>query len=192
LDVNLSNVRTVDALTAARKAFPASYFAIILASETRAGILAALAAGLHGFISKHQSDADILDAITNLSSGRIYVPCSIGAASDSSVSQGDEEGASFLSTEVDLSKRTKRQREVFPLLVQGLSNKEIARALEIAEATTKIHLAALLRTLGVRNRTEAADKADYVVNLTGSTDAEGRGDKLDALPLKRAIWNGPG
>ena len=106
------------------------------------------------------------------------MPCSIGAASDSSVSQGDEEGASFLSTEVDLSKRTKRQREVFPLLVQGLSNKEIARALEIAEATTKSRLAALLRTLGVRNRTEAADKADYVVNLTGSTDAEGRGDCL--------------
>jgi DNA-binding NarL/FixJ family response regulator len=64
---------------------------------------------LLGFISKHQSDADILDAITNLSSGRIYVPCSIGAAGDSSVSQGDEEGASFLSTEVDLSKLTKRQ-----------------------------------------------------------------------------------
>jgi DNA-binding NarL/FixJ family response regulator len=58
---------------------------------------------------------------------------------------------------------------VFPRLVQGLSNKEIARALEIAEATTKIHLAALLGTLGVRNRTEAAYKADYVVNLTGST-----------------------
>jgi DNA-binding NarL/FixJ family response regulator len=33
----------------------------------------------------------------------------------------------------------------------GRSNKEIARALDIAEATTKIHTAALLRTLGVRN-----------------------------------------
>jgi hypothetical protein len=39
-----------------------------------------------------------------------------------------------------------------------------------------------LRTLGVRNRTEAAYKAGNVVNSTGSTDAEGRGDKLDALP----------
>jgi hypothetical protein len=63
-----------------------------------------------------------------------------------------------------------------------MSNKEIAGALEIAEATTKIHVAALLRTLGVRNRTEAAYKAGNVVNSTGSTDAEGRGDKLDALP----------
>ena len=39
------------------------------------------------------------------------------------------------------------------LLARGRSNKEIARALNIAEATTKIHMAALLRTLGVRNGT---------------------------------------
>ena len=52
----------------------------------------------------------------------------------------------------------RRQREVLRLLTQGMSNKEIARALKIAEATTKIHMAALLRTLGARNRTEAAYK----------------------------------
>ena len=51
---------------------------------------------------------------------------------------------------------TKRQREVLALLTQGLSNKEIARMIGIAEATTKIHMAALIRNLGARNRTEAA------------------------------------
>ena len=56
-------------------------------------------------------------------------------------------------------KLTPRQREVLRLLTQGMSNKEIARALKIAEATTKIHMAALLRTLGARDRTEAAYKA---------------------------------
>ena len=56
-------------------------------------------------------------------------------------------------------KLTPRQREVLRLLTQGMSNKEIARALKIAEATTKIHMAALLRTLGACNRTEAAYKA---------------------------------
>ena len=54
---------------------------------------------------------------------------------------------------------TPRQREVLELLTRGLSNKEIARMLGIAEATTKIHLAGLLRNLDVRNRTEAAFKA---------------------------------
>jgi DNA-binding NarL/FixJ family response regulator len=41
-------------------------------------------------------------------------------------------------------------------MAEGYSNKEIARNLDIAEATTKIHAAAILRELGVRNRTEAA------------------------------------
>ena len=54
---------------------------------------------------------------------------------------------------------TRRQREVLQLLTHGKSNKEIARLLGIAEATTKIHMAALVRALGVRNRTEAAFKA---------------------------------
>jgi DNA-binding NarL/FixJ family response regulator len=60
---------------------------------------------------------------------------------------------------VDIRKLTMRQREVLSCLAQGLSNKEIARALNIAEATTKIHTAALLRALGVRNRTQAAFRA---------------------------------
>ena len=51
---------------------------------------------------------------------------------------------------------TCRQREVLTLLARGMSNKEIARALGTAEATIKVHAAALLRVFGVRNRTEAA------------------------------------
>ena len=53
---------------------------------------------------------------------------------------------------------SKRQREVLALITRGLSNKEIARALAIAEATTKIHVAAALRNIDARNRTEAAFK----------------------------------
>ncbi len=45
---------------------------------------------------------------------------------------------------------TRRQRDVFNLIVQGMSNKEIARSLKLAEGTVKIHVAA--RKLGVRRR----------------------------------------
>jgi DNA-binding NarL/FixJ family response regulator len=67
---------------------------------------------------------------------------------------------------------TKRQREVLALIARGKSNKEIARALNIAEATTKIHLAALLRVLGVRNRTEAAYKVGNLAILTELSSPE--------------------
>jgi DNA-binding NarL/FixJ family response regulator len=51
---------------------------------------------------------------------------------------------------------TPRQRDVFELIVQGLSNKEIARTLQLAEGTVKIHIKALFAKLGVRRRAAVA------------------------------------
>ncbi|GJE01636.1 LuxR C-terminal-related transcriptional regulator [Methylobacterium isbiliense] len=51
---------------------------------------------------------------------------------------------------------TPRQRDVLSLLVEGKSNKEIARQLQLGEGTVKVHIAALLRGLGVQNRAAAA------------------------------------
>ena len=164
-----SSLAALNSLKAARETSPATRFAVVSTSDTRADILATLAAGFHGFISKHQSDTEILAAVTDILAGRIYVPASfakIGGGNALS-SQFDGEALPALSTEADVLKLTKRQREVLTLLARGLSNKEIARVLDIAEATTKIHMAALLRGLGVRNRTEAAFKA---ANLVSSTE----------------------
>jgi DNA-binding CsgD family transcriptional regulator len=54
---------------------------------------------------------------------------------------------------------TPRQQEVLEQLCKGRSNKEIARSLEMAEATVKLHLTEIFRTMGVRNRSEAIIKA---------------------------------
>ena len=48
------------------------------------------------------------------------------------------------------------QRDVMKLIVRALPNKEIASILNLAEGTVKIHVAALLRKLGVRRRTAVA------------------------------------
>lgn len=51
---------------------------------------------------------------------------------------------------------TDRQRQILDLIKEGMSNLEIATRLGITEGTTKLHVSALLKRLGVRNRTEAA------------------------------------
>ena len=157
----------LDSLKLVREAPPATRFAIISASNMRTDILGSLAAGFHGFISKWQPDTEILAAIGDILAGRIYVPESLAETEAGDTLSGHFRGKETpaSSIEATILKLTRRQREVLALLARGRSNKEIARALDIAEATTKIHMAALLRTLGVRNRTEAAYKAAKLVVL---------------------------
>lgn len=50
---------------------------------------------------------------------------------------------------------TTRQSEVLGLIAEGLPNKQIAYKLGVSEATVKLHINALLRSLGVTNRTQA-------------------------------------
>jgi DNA-binding NarL/FixJ family response regulator len=171
-----STLAALDSLKAAREISPATRFAVVSTSDARADILATLAAGLHGFISKSQTDTEIIAAVTDILAGRIYVPAAFAKIGNGDV-HGTQIGGEALpapSTQADVLKLTKRQREVLKLLASGLSNKEIARALNIAEATTKIHMAALLRVLGVRNRTEAAFKAANLVSSTELVSASQR------------------
>jgi DNA-binding NarL/FixJ family response regulator len=59
-------------------------------------------------------------------------------------------------TQASLDMLSCRQREVLDLIVQGMSNKEIARALNVAVGTVKIHVAALFAKLGVHRRAAIA------------------------------------
>lgn len=158
IDLSLIDLSTTDisfeTLHGLHECYPKTRLAAMMALATRADIMRSLEAGLYGFVSKSQSDNEILGAIKDMLSGRVYVPASLTEV-------GERSGPGAQSPRVNRAealsdKLTPRQREVFAMLARGMSNKEIARALRIAENTTKIHASAVLRTLGVRNRTEAA------------------------------------
>ena len=157
VDLNMPGLVTFDSLREARECYPKIRFLVISASDAKEDVLNCLAAGLHGFVSKLQPDDEIVAAVKSVLIGCIYVPpwlAQVGV-----LGLGRSFGSSlqpYLKVQDPLAKLTPRQRDVLPLLARGMSNKEIARALKIAEATTKIHAAALCRALGARNRTEAA------------------------------------
>lgn len=140
---------------------PATRFAVMSTSNTRADVLNCLSAGFHGFVYKLQSDNELITALNDLLSGRIYVPRWLADGDD-----GKTEVPPSVNVRMDGLRLTPRQNEILPLLAQGMSNKEIARHLGIAEGTTKIHTAALLRALGARNRTEAAFIAAKLVGAS--------------------------
>jgi len=137
---------------------PTTRISVMSTSQTRADVLSCLSAGFHGFVAKLQSDEEFLLAIEDLLSGRIYVPRWL-AEDDVDVPAAPR----VANYDLEALRLTRRQNEILPLLAFGMSNKEIARELSIAEGTSKIHTAALLRALGARNRTEAAFMAARLV-----------------------------
>jgi DNA-binding NarL/FixJ family response regulator len=160
LDLNMPGLFDQEVLGAVLSAYPDTRFAIVSADDSRAEILKALSIGLHGYIVKSQKDEEVVLAVKEILAGRIYVPALL---SRTSAGQGPHVPPPSQRYQArrrvgtgNFSRLTSRQKEVLKLMAEGYSNKEIARNLDIAEATTKIHAAAVLRELGVRNRTEAA------------------------------------
>lgn len=152
VDWRMPGMSGAESLAALRDGFPEAKVAVISAWEDRADILAALGAGVHGYIPKSLSSTQIAAALQGILEGRIFVPPAMGKREGAGESGGG--GASKL----DQEKLTLRQRDVLQELLKGQASKEIARTLDIAEGTVKIHLAAIYRALGVRTRAEAIAK----------------------------------
>ena len=128
VDSRSVNQILLDWLKVVHQSSPETRFAIMSTSTNRADVLSCLAAGFHGFVHKHQSDEDLLAAIDDLLSGRIFVPRWLPDGEDD-----QPESALSATDHVEHLKLTPRQSEILPLIAQGISNKEIASRLNIAE-----------------------------------------------------------
>jgi DNA-binding NarL/FixJ family response regulator len=169
IDAGCITQRSLGVVKQIHEANPATRFAVMSNSNIRADVLHFLSAGFHGYICKLHSDSELITAIIDLLSGRFHIPRWLA--------EGDDNKSKVLPSakvRMELLRLTRRQREILPLLAQGMSNKEIARHLHIAEGTIKIHTAALLRALGARNRTEAAFLAATVVGSNEPFRSKGR------------------
>lgn len=84
---------------------------------------------------------------------------------------------------------TPRQLDVLRLLCQGMTNKDIGRALDIGNATVKIHVSSILRTLNVTSRLQAAIVARRLGLIEEQGDAGA--DKAERHPVVlRVVWDG--
>jgi DNA-binding NarL/FixJ family response regulator len=142
LDLGMPGFSGVEALAAWRERFPALPVVVVSGASDPRTINAALDLGAMGFIPKSAPGEELLRAVRLVIAGGIYVPAqALGAP------QAAGDGAPL--------SLSPRQNEVLALLLKGLSNKLIARQLEISENTTKIHVSAVLDALGVATRTQA-------------------------------------
>jgi DNA-binding NarL/FixJ family response regulator len=149
VDLNMPGTSGLEMLRAFRERYPALTIVVASGQDDPATIRAVLATGAHGFIPKSEPPEVLVHALQLVLAGGVYIP------PRTLERFGDVASA----RPTDFSGFTPRQQDVLRLLLKGEPNKAIARQLGLTEGTVKIHIAAILRGMQVRNRTEAVIRA---------------------------------
>lgn len=147
LDLNMPGVHGFSALVHLRAQFPQLPVLMVSAREEPAVMRRALDHGASGFVPKSADAETLARAVAQVLDGDRFIP--EAAASAAGVSPGEHDVAARLR---DL---TPQQFRVLQMLGAGRLNKQIAYDLNVSEATIKAHVTAILRKLGVTNRTQA-------------------------------------
>ena len=168
LDLGLPDMAGIDALRLLRKHFAEVPLVVLSGSEDRALVLECINRGAMGFIAKSSSSAELVHALEVVFAGGVYLPPQLFGQTSPARPRPRPAKAVVATTQNKLSRLglTERQIQVLELLVQGLSNKHIANRLDLSEATIKTHVAASLRALNVKNRTQAVFAVAKFAHLT--------------------------
>ena len=144
MDLRLPRMNGVEAIAAIRVDFPQARIIVLTTFDGDEDIYRALQAGARGYLLKGMTGDELMEAIRSVYGGKSRIPASV---------------AERLAERMSAPSLTGRETEVLQLIVGGNSNKEIAAALYISEATVKTHINSLLSKLGVSDRTQAATTA---------------------------------
>ena len=154
LDLALPGRDGFEVLRELRERYPSFPVVVLSASDQSEVVMRALDAGAMGFIPKTSSNEVLLGALRLVLSGGVYLPAEVLRHSPAPVLVSKSAMAAAGVGYRDLG-LTERQAQVLALVVQGKPNKIICRELNLAEGTVKIHVTAILKALGVTNRTQA-------------------------------------
>ena len=148
LDLNMPGVSGFSALAYIRNNHASLPTVIVSAMDDPAVIRRSIQHGASGFIPKSSAIATLEAGIGAVLDGEVWVPDGIDLQDD----RLDSEEAKIAAA---LSSLTPHQFRVLMMLGEGLLNKQIAYQLSVSEATIKAHVTAILRKMGVNNRTQA-------------------------------------
>jgi DNA-binding NarL/FixJ family response regulator len=168
LDLRMPGPSFREAITALREEQPTIPVVVVSASDSTVDVRNALDYGAQGYIPKSSSSAIMLSALNLVLSGGIYIPPLLlneSQPNDADLSQRSTAGSRDISPEG--SRLTVRQKNVLSLMAEGQSNRDIAKNLNLAESTVKVHVTAILKALKVNNRTQAViNAAQYLQGMS--------------------------
>ncbi|MGA7179368.1 MAG: two-component system response regulator NarL [Thiobacillaceae bacterium] len=154
LDLNMKDMNGVKVLKAVKDAGLDSRVIMLTVSDQAEDLVAALQAGADGYLLKDMEPEDLIAHLTEAARGKIAITDRLTQLLAFSMR---EMARPRNPTEAGL---TEQESRILEHIAEGKSNKLIARELNIAEGTVKVHVKHLLKKLNVRSRVEAAVWAD--------------------------------
>ena len=152
LDMRMPDMYGIEVLKELRSRNPDQAVAMLTTSREEGDLIESLQNGAQGYLLKEMEPDDLVKALGDISSGTTVVAPELTGILAKVVQGGEEQEESG-----DIfSSLTPREREILCHLVEGQSNKLIARALGISDGTVKLHVKAIMRKLNVHSRVEAA------------------------------------
>ncbi|WP_027483583.1 response regulator [Deinococcus pimensis] len=146
MDVQMPGMDGVTATARVRELGLRSRVLILTTFDTESYVLDGIRAGASGYLLKDVRPGELFDVVRRVAAGEVFIQPSVAV-----------KYLHLLTTRsVPDEHLTAREEDVLRLLARGLSNKLIARELDISESTVKNHVKSILAKMQVRNRTEAA------------------------------------
>lgn len=159
LDIKMPGMTGIETLKQLRASGVGTPVVMLTMSREDADLSAALRGGAQGYLLKDIEPEELVPALeAALQGGNVVAREMVGTLARlvrSTVGPEPEGGRPA----APFSELTPRELEILERVADGLSNKMIARALEISDGTVKLHVKGILRKLGMRSRVEAAVSA---------------------------------
>ena len=168
LDLNMPGISGLETLQLMLQDFPKMAVILLTVSEDAEDLTAALQAGARGYLLKNIETDYLVRAIRRAAAGEPVVAEAMTAKLVARL----QSGASSQRVEPpsELDKLTPREKDILACLARGESNKIIARTLNVAESTVKIHVQNILKKLGLSSRVQAAVFAVENGMMSGAID----------------------
>ena len=150
LDLNMKDMSGIEVLKAIKSADLDTRVVMITVSDQADDLVAALRNGADGYLLKDMEPEQMVESLEAAASGRVIVSDALTHLLAAAIRQSNRP------ENVGEAGLTDQEERILEHVAGGMSNKLIARELDIAEGTVKVHVKHILRKLGLRSRVEAA------------------------------------
>ena len=152
LDLHMPGISGLEAVKVISEEMPDVNVLMLTVSEDAQDLMEALRAGACGYLLKNIETDTLVDAIRKAAQGESVVSQQMTAK----LIQGVRNPPRVESAAVERDRFSPRERDILASLAQGESNKEIARRLDLAESTVKIHVQNIFKKLNMSSRVQVA------------------------------------